>query len=115
MTEVKRVSTREFLRNINLMTDPVEVYTRAEHKGTWLPAGVEWQFAGGVKTTDPAALVEDLKHLKRTLAAVRTAQESVFGSVPTSRPQSVTADQPAGFGQARPAPKPSAAKRKKSG
>lgn len=35
---LKRVTTREFLRNINSMTEPVEVYSRATLKGTWHPA-----------------------------------------------------------------------------
>jgi len=39
---VKRVSTREFLRNINKMREPVQVYSRATLKGTWLPGDMTW-------------------------------------------------------------------------
>lgn len=36
--EYRRVTTREFLRDINSMTEPVDVYTRSKLKGRWIPA-----------------------------------------------------------------------------
>jgi hypothetical protein len=38
MAEIKRVSAREFLRNINAIHEPVEVYKRDALKGTWYPS-----------------------------------------------------------------------------
>lgn len=99
---LKRVSTREFLRNINSMTEPVEVYTRSTLKGTWYPSGITW-------TTDMEAAGASIK-------AIRQAHAQVFGSAEptaaTSAPRSVGADAggtpnaPGAFGVLRPVPKP---------
>lgn len=62
---MKRVTTREFLRNINSMTDPVDVYSRAELKGTWLPRGTKFS----VFASTPEAIEETFKSVRRTIRA----------------------------------------------
>lgn len=61
LSDMKRVTTREFLRNINSMTEPVEVYTRATLKGTWLP-NTTWSnipSSGSVQTGAGAVALGD--------------------------------------------------------
>lgn len=97
MADLKRVQTREFLRNINAMTEPCEVYTRSELKGTWYPG----------QTTHSDAKTMD------TLRAFVTATNMIITSSPargsrrTARARPVLDPEAAGsFGVARPAPKP---------
>jgi hypothetical protein len=101
---LKRVSTREFLRNINDMTEPVAVYTRSTLKGTWYPGDLTW-------TTDMEAA-------GTAIQSIREAHAQVFGTeptVPTSEPRSVRADAApsaiGAFGASRPAPKPTKKKK----
>jgi len=75
---MKRVSTREFLRNINSMTEPVEVYSRSQLKGTWLP-NTTWSTdmsnishlitpTLGVPNSDPAVVGADAEQeIKRQI------------------------------------------------
>lgn len=104
---MKRVTTREFLRNINTMTEPVEVFTRSTLKGTWYPSNTTW----GTDLESGASI-----------AAIREAHARVFApaepTAPTSEPRSVGADagtpnEPSAgsFGVSRPAPKPRARKK----
>lgn len=97
---IKRVTTREFLRDINSMTEPVEVYTRSTLKGTWLP-NTTW-------STDLEAAGASIGALREAVGAAAQADPSV----PTSEPRSVRADAGgtpnavSAFGASRPAPKP---------
>lgn len=89
MPIIKRVTTREFLRNINDMTEPVEVYTRNDLKGTWYPADTStWA------------------NLEPTFIPV---SEPIGGL----RADSGASKELGTFGAARPAPKPSASKKRK--
>lgn len=72
---MKRVSTREFLRNINAMTEPVEVYSRQTLKGTWLP-NTTWSNIPDVP-------------IRTTLESIAAARQK---ATPSSDPVTVGAD-----------------------
>jgi len=69
---MKRVTTREFLRNINAMTEPVEVYSRQALKGTWLP-NTTW-------TTDMSVARETVSALLAGFREIPSSDPAIVGA-----------------------------------